>query len=264
MPKSSTRTPSGTGRVEQPLRDLHAEPVVAQEDVADPRDEHAPVGPAEWRLQRQIGRIHRGHRHGAHGALRVLGGHGAERLDLVGMEEEVAAVREEHLGGGVVVDGDRDVHLAVDVVEHAGDRRHQAVEEHVVRVGAARRVEPHARAGAHLDPGDDHGVGPRVDRGVDRGLPPRQRRLVAGRLGRAPRRTELAHRAVQARPHVGLHVVDAVDDRGGTRIGRARFRLLLVGQREHPEREDLVDLGRVVERAVALGRDFGVVVEDDR
>ena len=51
---------------------------------------------------------------------------------------------------------------------------------------------------------------------------------------------------------------------GGQRIGGAGLRLLLVGHRHDPQREDLVDLGRVVERALALLGDLGMVVEDDR
>ena len=73
-----------------------------------------------------------------------------------------------------------------------------------------------------------------------------------------------ADRAVQPRPHLGRHVVAAVDDRRRPRIGAARLGLLVVGEGQHPQREDLVDLGRVVEVAGALGRDLGVVVEDDR
>ena len=39
MPKSPTRTPSGSWPPAEPLGDLDAEPVVAEEDVADPGDE---------------------------------------------------------------------------------------------------------------------------------------------------------------------------------------------------------------------------------
>ena len=65
-------------------------------------------------------------------------------------------------------------------------------------------------------------------------------------------------------PQLGRHVVAAVDDGGGPRIGAACLRLLVVGQGQHAEREDLVDLGRVVQIAGALGSDLRLVVEDDR
>ena len=64
------------------------------------------------------------------GDKRVLDG-----LDLVGMEEEVAPVREQCLGRGVIVDREGNMHLAVYVVEHSRNRGQHAVEEHVVRVG---------------------------------------------------------------------------------------------------------------------------------
>ena len=41
MPKSTTRTPSGSSPAQQPLGDLDSEGVVAQEDVADAGDEDA-------------------------------------------------------------------------------------------------------------------------------------------------------------------------------------------------------------------------------
>ena len=47
-------------------------------------------------------------------------------------------------------------------------------------------------------------------------------------------------------------------------IGAARLGLLVVGQGQDAQREDLVDLGRVAEVAGALRRDRRVVVEDDR
>ena len=60
------------------------------------------------------------------------------------------------------------------------------------------------------------------------------------------------------------HRVAPVDDLGRQRIGGPGLRLLLVGHRHHPQREDLVDLGGVVQRALALFGDLGMVVEDDR
>jgi hypothetical protein len=63
---------------------------------------------------------------------------------------------------------------------------------------------------------------------------------------------------------LGRQVIAAVDDLGGARIGGARLALLGLGQRHRAQREDLVDLGRVEQVARALGRDLGMVGEDDR
>ena len=76
------------------------------------------------------------------------------------------------------------------------------------------------------------------------------------RAGRAGRRAAAAGRR--------RHLVAAVDDLRGPRVGGPGLGLLLVGHRHHPQGEDLVDLGGVEQRAGALAGDLGVVVEDDR
>ena len=68
MPKSSTCTPSGTGRARKRCADLDAEAVVTEEDVADAGHEDASRSCRRLRI--------------------------AQRLDLVGVEEEVAALGE--------------------------------------------------------------------------------------------------------------------------------------------------------------------------
>ena len=60
------------------------------------------------------------------------------------------------------------------------------------------------------------------------------------------------------------HLLAAVDDRRRARIRGPGLRLLLVGQRQHAQGQDLVDLGRVEHRTGALRGDRGVVVQDDR
>ena len=83
-------------------------------------------------------------------------------------------------------------------------------------------------------------------------------------MSRDPARRAGRADAVQLLHRLRRHRVAPVDDLGRQRIGGPRLRLLLVGHRHHPQREDLVDLGGVVERTFALLGDLGVVVEDDR
>ena len=63
---------------------------------------------------------------------------------------------------------------------------------------------------------------------------------------------------------IGAHGVTSVDDGGRSGIGAARLPLLLVGQGQDPQGQDLVDLGGVEHVALALGGYGGMVVEDDR
>ena len=62
---------------------------------------------------------------------------------------------------------------------------------------------------------------------------------------------------MQREQSLGTERVDPVDDPGGTRVGGACLLLLLVGQGERAEAEDLVNLGAVVEVARALRGDTG-------
>ena len=59
-------------------------------------------------------------------------------------------------------------------------------------------------------------------------------------------------------------VVHPVDQLGRAVVGGPCLALLLVGQRHRAQGEDLVDLRAVEQVSRALGRDCGVVVEDDR
>ena len=95
------------------------------------------------------------------------------------------------VGGQVVVEGDGDVLVAVDVEEHALHRGRPPDEEQVLRVGAATGCPPgleaDLRALRDRDPGDADRVLPRVDLGVDGRLPPRQhvgRRRSPSPIGR--------------------------------------------------------------------------------
>ena len=76
-------------------------------------------------------------------------------------------------------------------------------------------------------------------------------------------RREGAHGAVQPLHDLGRHGVGAADDLARPCVGAAGLALLLVGERHDPQGENLVDLGRVAEIALALRRDPGVVVEND-
>ncbi len=80
----------------------------------------------------------------------------------------------------------------------------------------------------------------------------------------APDGLERSDRAVQAGPDLGWHVVAAVDDGGRSRVGAPGLGLLLVGEGEHAQGQDLVDLGGIAEVPGALGRHGRMVVEDDR
>ena len=213
------RRRASAGRSE-PLGHLDAEAVVAEEDVADPGDEHARR--AHCRASLATSAAARARRHGSRGSDPAT-----RSASVAGSSSSVTAT----------------CTLAVDVVEDTGDDRDQAREEHVVRVGAARRAEAHARAGADLDSADDHGVGPTDRTSTSTAGPTTARRRR--RAGSVDRGSIDRTRAVQALPHFGRHVVDAVDDRRRVRVGAARFGLLVVGQGQHAEGEDLVDLGGV-------------------
>ena len=69
---------------------------------------------------------------------------------------------------------------------------------------------------------------------------------------------------MQAVEQLRGHGVDPVDDGCGTVVGAPRLPLLLVGEGEDAQGEDLVDLGGVEHVPLALGGDLGVVVQGDR
>ena len=97
---------------------------------------------------------------------------GRDRLHFFGVEVQVATLPHQFARRGVVVERHGQVDPAVDVVEHPGHRGGQPVEEHVLRVGAGRGVEPDGGPRRELDAVDPHRVAPRVDRGVGRRVPP--------------------------------------------------------------------------------------------
>ena len=226
MPKSATRTPSGEGPAGQAVGHLDPEAVVAEEDVADAGDEdRVDRSPGRRADRRPAPRPRRGGRTGS--------GRCHSNSSVAGSSSRVTAT----------------CSAPSTSLEHAGDRGRTAGEEEVVGVGPPRGVQANRRALPDLDPADPRGVGPGVDAGVDRWLPPRQRRLGGSASSGLGRRTDRADRAVQALPDLGRHVVAPVDDRGGAAVGAARLGLLLVGERQHAQGEDLVDLGRVAEVA---------------
>src|SRR5690242_19006664 len=85
--------------------------------------------------------------------------HSTEHLDLVGVEVSEAPVGDLELGGGVAVDGNRDVHLAVDVVQHRVHGGGQAVEEAVLDVAAGTGPQQHPAALRDGGAADEDGVG---------------------------------------------------------------------------------------------------------
>ena len=171
----------------QSAGDLDAEAVVAQEDVADAGHEHAAGSwPASAAIERRV-----------------------ERLDLVGMEEQVAALPRAALRSRgrrrssprrasspstswktpATVASSPARNMSCASARRDGRRRT------LVPVPTSTPRPPRCRSTGRPQ------RRPRV--------PPRQRRLgsgdaVAASLARA---SELAHRAVQARPHFGRHVV---------------------------------------------------------
>ena len=174
------RTPVGQRRAGQAAGHLDAEAVVAEEDVADAGDQHP-----------------------------------SPQLHLVGREVEVAAVRRQQLGGRIVVEGDGEV-VARRRRRGTPRRRWRAGRRGTGRgrrrgatVGArpacpgrrrARRRRPCRRTGRRRasTPGSHHGAAPGCD-GSGAGADARQR----------------ADGAVQPLPHLGRHVVPAVDDGRG-------------------------------------------------
>ena len=69
---------------------------------------------------------------------------------------------------------------------------------------------------------------------------------------------------MHARHPLRSQPLHAIQQRRQPGLGRAHLCLLPVGQRQHAQREDLVDLGRVEEILRALGRDRGMIAEDHR
>ena len=134
-------------------------------------------------------------------------------------------------------------------LEDPGHRGRAAGEEEVVGIGPPGGAQANGGALADLDPADPRGVGP----GVDLASTPGSHHGSALGLGCIRRLAadgpQRADGAVQALPDLGRHVVAAVDDRRGARVGAPGLGLLVVGEGQHAQGEDLVDLGGVAEVA---------------
>ena len=67
-------------------------------------------------------------------------------------------------------------------------------------------------------------------------------------------------------PHdvIARQRLGAIQERASARVGSSHLRLLLIGEREDAQAQDLVDLGGVEQVARRFGRDLGMVLEDDR
>ena len=242
MPTSATSTPAGSPpRSVQPAGDLDAEPVVGEEDVADA-----------------------GHQDPVHRSSRLHGPPPARRAGSSGSGRARAAARRP---------GRRPP-----TRRRAPRRRRRAPPPARWRAGR-RGTRSWASAAAAAAQHDRAALGHRRRRrpAPSRcpGRPRRRRRgpttgalrrrdggasAPAGRRGdrRVVRRSQRADRAVQPLQISGGMRVDRVDDRRGPRVGRPGLGLLLVGEHQRAQGEDLVDLGAVEQvRSCSPGRAAG-------
>src|ERR1700722_885030 len=187
---------------------------------------------------------------------------GFERLDFVGGEVQVAAVPLVQVGRRIVLDDDADVLVAVNVFVHCGDASRLSCEEQVLCVGSTPRMQKYSTASRDPDTIHQHRIQVGLYGVVGQWIPPIH--AVGYLRNQAYGLVRIPQRSGQARHGFGRHRVTAVDDLRGQRIGGPGLRLLLVGHRHHTQREDLVDLGAVIQRGLALFSDLGVVVENDR
>ena len=173
--------------------------------------------------------------------------------------------------GGQVVEADREVLGAVEIRQHRFDGGAPTVQEHVLRVRAARTgPQPDGRTLRHRDPPHHRHVGLGVEARIDLGVHPGHQ-LVGSRSRwrlrgwhhsrRAGHRTD---RPVQPVHQLRRQVVDLAHQRRRPRVAAAHQPLLLFGESERAQREHLVHLGRVAELRCALRSHLRVVVEDDR
>ena len=179
----------------QPVGDFDAEAVVAEEDVADAGDED---------LHRLASAVRSG-------------------IDLLGMEVEERPCHSKISAAGSSSRVTATCSLPSTSLKTPATVAPSTGEEHVVGVGAPRRLEPHGGARAHLDAVDHRRVGPRVDLRVGARVPPRH--AAAGGSSATGRR-DRTDRAVEAGPHLGRHVVAPVDDGGRPAIGAPCLGLL--------------------------------------
>src|SRR5215469_10115098 len=134
-------------------------------------------------------------RHGCLADARLSWG-GLDRLDLVGGEVEEPAVVPLQLGEGVAGRADRDVHVAVHVVQHGLNDRLPADEEQVLGV-CPSRPWPHPDPAPPGDPdaADQDMIGLGTDRGVRPRIPPRLPLGSGGGLPGWNRRVPVPRRA---------------------------------------------------------------------
>ena len=181
----------------------------------------------------------------------------AERLDLVGREEEAVAglALDAEVAARVVLDDHRELDAALHVLlDRLDDGR------------AARRARRRRRR--------------RPRRGRSRTRLPRRSSTPSTVTASGPGRSSssqygsVGHRPL-AMPNSriapcrrisssGRERLGALEDLARARVGVAHLGLLLVGEAEDVEHEQLVDLAAVEQVARALGRDPRVVREDDR
>ncbi len=252
--------------VEQPVGQVHA----ADADVGD-LDAGRQVAPGaagappRRRTRRRRGRRCRRRRRGPRFTR-------SRHLELVGVEVAEPAVRDLQLGGRVAVDGDRDVHLAVDVVQHrvhggrAGRRG----------TGPARRRPGRGRSSTRLPlatgvpPTRTESVSGSTEASAPGPTTARRsrRRRRPGRRGRRRRRAGAAAAmriAPCRRSQISGGIASTASTTAAARGSVARAsRLLLVGEHQRAQAEDLVDLGAVEQVRRALRGELRVVGEDDR
>ena len=145
----------------------------------------------------------------------------------------------------VVVDGDRDVHAVLVVAVDPLDRRHAPGPHAVLGRGRSRGAAPPSLA---------------VDDAVDAGVGQPGRRLGrGGRLGIAQR-----HPAVEAGELTGRDRRRPLDHLPHRRVGSGDLLPLAVAQHLDMQQQRLLDLGRVEQPTLALGRDLRMVGQHNR
>ncbi len=228
MPKSIDASRLGRrGAIGQAPHHLDAEPVVAEEDVADAGDEH-----------------------GRRSRLAACGGHAAARPRRPRRRSGGPAGAAGRGRGRVVVDDHGQVDSALEVLLDRLDRGDLA------RRAPGRRCR--RRRAAAAAPGRPAAARrPPIAQRRRAGGGPRARRtpIRSWRSSSAVART--AHRRRAAASSARAQRLGALEQLPRARVGAPHLVLLLVGQRQDAQREDLVDLGAVEEVAGALGATCG-------
>ncbi|CAM5664027.1 hypothetical protein SHIRM173S_11421 [Streptomyces hirsutus] len=138
--------------------------------------------------------------------------------DLVGLEVEIPALFAADVGAGIVLEGDRDVHTAVDVVQDRLDQGAPAGDEQVLGVGVARPGPQHdAAARPHL---------PSVDQDVITGGIRRRRRAPGSHQGVSCRTNPSSPKTPDAPAPVPNPGTSGAGERGADTPGVATSRRL--------------------------------------